>query len=409
MKFLFGLHAYPGFIRQLYRDNPTLAHQSYAAQLEAYIDSLFAVSDYYPYALRSLGHEADQIVLNNYIASKAWLAEREAKTCAAEPFDHQPSYALGWQTLLANGMINRLQLIRGKLARTPLRHAKRALRPLLRRIDDRTSAPMRHFRKIIETERPDVLVIQSIYAFSNEELADIKKHVGLIVGEHAASKLPDGIDWRLYDLIVSSFQPTLDALAPKGARTALVPLGFDPRTPQRIGPRPRDLTASFLGSLFKVHASRVDWLERIATQFPDLRIHAQIDVKLKHASPLRGRIEPPLWGRDMLAVLAASRLTLNHHGDVLPYANNMRLYEATGMGTLLLTDRKPNLGELFEEDAEIIAYGDAEECIDKMRFYLDPRRENLARKIAEAGQKRTLNQHTYQNRMAQLVDIVRKL
>ena len=44
-----------------------------------------------------------------------------------------------------------------------------------------------------------------------------------------------------------------------------------------------------------------------------------------------------------------TRIVVNRHIDVAEgYANNMRLYEATGMGALLITDRGRNLGELFE-------------------------------------------------------------
>ena len=42
----------------------------------------------------------------------------------------------------------------------------------------------------------------------------------------------------------------------------------------------------------------------------------------------------------------------------------MRLYEATGMGSLLLTDRKDNLRQLFEEDHEIVTYESKEEALD---------------------------------------------
>ena len=38
------------------------------------------------------------------------------------------------------------------------------------------------------------------------------------------------------------------------------------------------------------------------------------------------------------------------------YANNMRLYEATGVGALLVTDWKENLGEMFEPGKEVVAY-----------------------------------------------------
>ena len=105
-------------------------------------------------------------------------------------------------------------------------------------------------------------------------------------------------------------------------------------------------------------------------------------------------------------MLRDSFLTLNHHGDVPAYANNMRLFEATGVGTLLITDWKANLHEIFEPGKEVVAYCSAEECSEMIRYYLehDKEREDIAR----AGQQRTLRDHTYYKRMQQLVNIVQK-
>jgi spore maturation protein CgeB len=107
----------------------------------------------------------------------------------------------------------------------------------------------------------------------------------------------------------------------------------------------------------------------------------------------------------MYRVLARSRITINTHIDVADgYANNLRLYEATGMGALLVTDRGRNLADLFEEGVEVIAYENAAECRDLIRYYLD--RTDEASAIAAAGQERTLASHTWDDRMARLVGIL---
>jgi len=108
----------------------------------------------------------------------------------------------------------------------------------------------------------------------------------------------------------------------------------------------------------------------------------------------------------MYQVLRDSFLTLNHHGDVPAYANNSRLFEATGVGTLLVTDWKANLHEMFEPGKEVVCYRTAEECAEMIQYYLehDDERESIAR----AGQQRTLRDHTYYERMQAFVDIVQK-
>jgi spore maturation protein CgeB len=83
----------------------------------------------------------------------------------------------------------------------------------------------------------------------------------------------------------------------------------------------------------------------------------------------------------------------------------MRLFEATGVGTCLLTDWKENLVELFEPDSEVLTYRSAEECVEKVKFILE--HEDQRHTIAAAGQKRTLRQHTFKNRMAQIDEIIK--
>jgi spore maturation protein CgeB len=82
----------------------------------------------------------------------------------------------------------------------------------------------------------------------------------------------------------------------------------------------------------------------------------------------------------------------------------MRLYEATGVGAMLLTDRKDNLHELFEIDKEVVSYSSKEEAAELVRYYLDHPEES--QKIAQAGQARTLRDHTYEKRMSELVSIL---
>jgi spore maturation protein CgeB len=112
-----------------------------------------------------------------------------------------------------------------------------------------------------------------------------------------------------------------------------------------------------------------------------------------------------VWGLDMYRVLCRSRVTLNRHINVAgEYANNMRLYEATGCGAMLVTDNKRNLGDLFSIGKEIVAYENVDDLCDRIRYY---EKHDVERKaIAEAGQKRTLNDHTYYHRMEDLIDII---
>jgi spore maturation protein CgeB len=84
----------------------------------------------------------------------------------------------------------------------------------------------------------------------------------------------------------------------------------------------------------------------------------------------------------------------------------MRLFEATGMGALLLTEAAPNLGELFVPGQEVGTYAGADELVARIRALLDDEDRRAA--IAAAGQRRTLADHTYERRMVELDRILRE-
>jgi spore maturation protein CgeB len=104
-------------------------------------------------------------------------------------------------------------------------------------------------------------------------------------------------------------------------------------------------------------------------------------------------------------VLARSRITVNTHASVAGLdANNLRLYEGTGMGALLLTEHHRNLQDLFRIGTEVVSYRNAKEAADLVGYYLEHEQE--ARQIAAAGQARTLSAHTWIDRMERVVRLV---
>ncbi|MGA2121757.1 MAG: glycosyltransferase [Methanoregula sp.] len=121
------------------------------------------------------------------------------------------------------------------------------------------------------------------------------------------------------------------------------------------------------------------------------------------------RIHRPIFGLEYYSAMANSKIVLNvHHGEnSSKFAANMRLFEATGTGTCLITDWKENLSTLFEPDTEVVTYRDATECIKKVKYLLENPAEREA--IAKAGQQRTLKDHTYELRMAEINKEINKL
>jgi hypothetical protein len=256
----------------------------------------------------------------------------------------------------------------------------------------------------IEHHKPDVVLNQAVDSISGRFMKEMKSCIRFLVGQHAAVPLPHDEDLSGYDLMVSSFPPTVEAFKRDGLRAHLCRLAFEPRVLPSLDRLEKMWDISFVGSFSSVHSSRTALLDTLCRHFPQLRIWSPTIDQVPRTSPIRSHYVGQAWGSQMYDILRASRLTLNHHGDVAPYANNMRLYEATGIGTCLLTDWKANLNDIFESGKEVVAYRDPEECVDLARRYLkdDEAREAIGR----AGQSRTLREHTYSRRMQEFVGIL---
>jgi len=73
------------------------------------------------------------------------------------------------------------------------------------------------------------LLNQAINAVNCHFMQKIKSKVGLLVGQHAATRLDGSKNWNVYDLIISSFPPTVDWFRERGVRAELHRLGFEPQ------------------------------------------------------------------------------------------------------------------------------------------------------------------------------------
>ena len=117
---------------------------------------------------------------------------------------------------------------------------------------------------------------------------------------------------------------------------------------------------------------------------------------------------PPIWGMEMFKAINNSAISLNIHADSSPiFASNMRLFEATGVGTCLLTDRKRNMNEMFEENKECVIYNNAEDCAEKIDWLL--KHPLKCQEIAKAGQKRCLRDYTNRQQGEKIIKQIEKL
>ena len=253
--------------------------------------------------------------------------------------------------------------------------------------------------------RPDVLYCQDLSFFTPEMLASLRPHVKLVVGQIACPLPPESF-LKGYDLILTSFRHFVPRLRALGVAAEYFRIGFDTRVLERLGSVAKDVDASFVGGISRNHGKSIPVLEYLADNTP-IQFFGYGAGTLDRNSPIVSRHRGEVWGLDMYRALARSRITLNRHVNVAENnANNMRLYEATGVGSLLITDRKDNLNELFEVGKEVLTYSSQEEAAELIRYYLVHSDE--AETIAKAGQARTLQDHTYKRRIEELAPILER-
>ncbi len=151
---------------------------------------------------------------------------------------------------------------------------------------------------------------------------------------------------------------------------------------------PRAHDVGFVGSTHpELHRRRVERLRALIAQGIDVYVDSQ---------PLER----------MSQVLAASRICLN---DTAADDLNMRVFEALGAGTLLLTNRLPpesGLETLFADGRHLVTYGDDADLLEKIRYYLDDRHAAEREAIAADGQREVIARHTYDARVAEILTTV---
>jgi spore maturation protein CgeB len=397
-----GLH-YSNVIESFYRKTPSLREKSYSEQQKALFHQAYAYGDSFSRGMRTLGHDAAEIVYDLEPLQKCWAEEFGVR--------YRPSY-WQWDILLSQ----------------------------------------------IEKMRPDILYFQDIHALPYSLKSELKTRfpfLKLIVIFRGFPGSNDALFKELStaDVLLVGSPILVEKCCKAGLHPHLMPHYFDEQILEKISPngqKSHDFTFAgssgygygmqhepryrFLRELLEKTPLEV-WIDeaspdpfhspyqfaknalkkaakRLLQTLPDSMLESMADLP-----PFKGKMEkiiqekrcgrdmqpltnlfpqkcrPGLFGLDMYRLLADSKITFNRHSaPAAGTVDNIRLFQATGVGACLLTDYGSNLHQLFEADREVVAYRSPEECIEKARYLLDHEQERQA--IALAGQKRTLKDHT---------------
>jgi len=395
------------YLQRLYSRNSELNTQPYAKQFEALVSDCVGWADFWSVALQKLGYEVDEIVGNVEPMQRTWAKENGIKP-------------------------------------------------------DEGSWLFQIVSEQVKAYEPEVLFIHDYSTFTASFLQKLRAEcasIKLIVGWCGAQYSHAGV-FREYDVVLSCIPEMVRDFQRDGHCAYHVNHAFEPRILTKIDLNQEPtIDFSFIGSIVlrsQFHLQRAKLLRELAERsqlliWSDLfrpsygqrsgaamrRVAYDVVQSLQRAGvskrglgqlPVVGkattwesrpallkyvggavarRAQPALFGLAMYQQLHDSKVSLNTHIDASEEsASNMRLYEATGVGTCLLTDWKPNLNELFEDGKEVVSYRNADDCVEKVSYLLQHDAER--REIARAGQQRTLKEHTFDHRARQFDEIVRR-
>lgn len=413
----------------LYINNPTLAGESYENQKAAIFKQHYIYTDSFSRGMRTLGHDAIEVIDDVEILQKLWAKENGVT------FDIK-----NWHNDI---LLAQIRLI-----------------------------------------KPDIIFFQDIHSLPYSIRRDLKKifpFIRYVIVHKGSHGYIDQM--REVDLLLVGTPKLVKQCEEAGLHPYLMYHYFDEAVLTSLGckfPKYQQYDFTFLGSsgygFGQIHASRYWMLKELIEKVPievwlgespyseehstmnleqisqKFRIHIRYLLKyilsLKNLSTLENlikqkylpqkirniileilkekqgslppippkrlgdlfpsRVHPPVFGLEMYRILQQSKITLHKHGDTTSDSvGALRLFQATGVGACLLTDTANNMKELFDENREIVTYSTVEECIEKMTYLLE--HDNVRLEIAKAGQRRTLRDHTALNRCAQIDEILQKM
>jgi hypothetical protein len=366
---------YEAFLEDLYAQNPGLADKSYDEQMATRNHSLFGAADFYSKGFKASGAAATDIHLNNRNMQLRWAAE--------------------------NGVViseTGRSSARGKVIATV-----RSFFGQKPKSTPELNAMQAWAREVliaqIEQARPDVILNQAMHYVGARSLRTVVGKKCLLVGQIAAP-WHEPEDDKSYDLIVTSLPNFVSRFTQRGIRARLNRLAFSQSVLDVVPDSKRELAVTFVGTMSTHHLERIRLLEFLAPRV-ELNIWGMGIDEVAAGSPIRACYRGQAWGANMFEIFRRSQIVINQHiGIAGEFANNMRLYEATGCGAALVTDRKKNLRELFEIESEVVDYHEPAECLARIEQLLgQPER---CAELGRSGQARTCRDHTYLQRTEEL-------
>lgn len=256
---------------------------------------------------------------------------------------------------------------------------------------------------------PDVFFMSSMFEYYGKFLGKISL-ITKNIFTWIACPYPKNLNFSFVKCVISSNYKFTKKFKQQGIQSEVLAAAFDSDILNKLAPKTSYSELSFIGGLGAIHKERVDNLKSLIEKGINLDLYGYGLRKPLISfikSPLEKIYKGELWGMEMYNQLSRSNISLNFHiKEADGESGNMRMYEATGCGSLLLTENTKDLKNLFEPFKEVIPYDSIADLKHKIEYY--SKNKDEAKKIAQQGQKKCLEKHGYNLRIIEFDSIIKK-
>jgi spore maturation protein CgeB len=163
--------------------------------------------------------------------------------------------------------------------------------------------------------------------------------------------------------------------------------------------------SSDMATVASLFADRQQQLVSIIKHLPlgiDYKIWGWLPPQEELSPELKRFYQGEAWGRDVIGIYKASKIGLNLSPTHMQYCGNLRVFEITASGSLLLTNQLNQ--EWFKANSEAMEFTSVEKVGEiATKILKDPVK---LKQISTAGQKRTYKEHTYTERFKKLFKLI---
>lgn len=348
---------YQGYLEEFYQRHSQLTTDSFQEQIAALVRDGFSGCHMFAPYMGAFGYENQLIIANNPASQSQWLKENNI------------------------------------------------------RISNETNWIFEIARHQVDAYSPDILYLSDSNMFDSHFVRSLKQRPRLILGFRGAS-FASTTDLSEFDVIMSNSTVILQQAQEFGARNVA---WFYPGLPtyfvDAVREEKKQYDVVFTGSWSSLHQYRNQLLHFLADRAATGDFNLQIFLNSDPASipdNVARFAKPALWGMEMIRSLKRARIVFNAELDFGgSEAGNMRLFEATAVGSFVLTQHHDNMSDYFEPGIEVETFRNQDELYEKICFYLahPEKREEIARR----GQVRALCDYTIEVRAKELNKIINTL